>query len=375
MGEIEALREFVDDIAAVDQHAHLLARPGTPMALAEVLSESWSPEQAAQMQHHPAYQRALRELGCLLDVEPTSAAISAIRDEAGPDAYTRRLLRECRLAAMLVDDGFTFPGALSLAQHAEYADCDVHRIARIESLAEAAASGGSTFADVCTGFRRAVDDSLERGAVALKTIAAYRCGLDLPERDESAAATAYERWRRTGSLRLTDPHLVAFFVDEALDVARSTARQIPLQVHTGLGDADLEFTKSRPALLQPAIEARWSDVPIVLLHSYPWIREAGWLAHVYPHVYLDVSLAITLIAHRGPDLVLEALDLTPATKLLFATDASRVPELFVLGARWWRDALTRALGCLLDEYIIDATVARRWAELILAENAKRLYRL
>jgi predicted TIM-barrel fold metal-dependent hydrolase len=96
---------------------------------------------------------------------------------------------------------------------------------------------------------------------------------------------------------------------------------------------------------------------------------------VYPHVYLDVSLAITLIAHRGPDLVLEALDLTPATKLLFATDASRVPELFVLGARWWRDALTRALGCLIDERIIDATAARRWAELILAENAKRLYRL
>jgi uncharacterized protein len=373
MREVEMLRETVDGIAAVDHHAHLLARPGTPTALVDALSESRSPQQVVQMRHHPAYQRALRELGRLFDVEPTDAAIAAVRDGVGSDAYTHRLLHECGLGAMLVDDGYTFPGALPLAAHAEYAGCTVHRIARIETLAEAAAEDWPPFADVCTRVRGAVDEALGLGAVALKTIAAYRCGLELPEPDESAAAAAYERWRGTDASRLTDPQLIAFFVEEALDVARSAGKPIPLQVHTGLGDPDLALAKSRPALLQPAIEGRWSDVPVVLLHTYPWIREAGWLAHLYPHVHVDVSLAITLVAHRGPDLLLEALDLAPATKLLFATDASRIPELYVLGARWWRDALTRALGRLLADDIVGATVARSWAELILAENAKRLY--
>jgi predicted TIM-barrel fold metal-dependent hydrolase len=373
MREVEALREVVDDIAAVDHHAHLLARPGTPIALAEALSENRSAALAPQMRHRPAYERALRDLGRLLDVEPTETAIAAVRGRAGPDAYTRRLLRDCRLAAMLVDDGYAFPDALSLARHAEYADCPVHRIARIETLAETAARDWPPFDELCSALRRAVDDALAGGAVALKTIAAYRCGLDLPEPDGHAAAAAYERWRRTDSSRLTDAHLVAFFIDEALDVARSTGRPIPLQVHTGLGDADLEFSKSRPALLQGAIEHRWSDTPIVLLHTYPWIREAGWLAHVYTRVYVDVSLAMTLVAHRGPDLLLEALDLAPATKVLFATDASRIPELFVLGVQWWRDALTRGLTRLVVDDLIDASVARRWAELILADNARRLY--
>jgi len=373
MSTVEELREVVDDIAAIDHHAHLLARPGTPIALAEVLTESREPEQVAQTQHHPAYERARRELGRLLDVEPTDAAIAAARDAIGLDAYTRRLLDACHLAAMLVDDGYTFPGALTLAEHSEFVDGSVHRIARIETIAEAAASGWPSFADVSAGLRVAIADALDQGAVALKSVAAYRCGLDLPEPDAAAAAAAYDRWRDADAPRLTDAQLISFFLDQALDVARSTARTIPLQVHTGLGDADLAFTHARPGLLQPTIEQRWRDIPVVLLHTYPWIREAGWLAHVYPNVYVDVSHTITLVAHRGPDLVLEALDLTPATKLLFATDAFKLPELFLIGVRWWRDALTRALGRLLDDGIVDLTVACRWADWILAGNARRLY--
>jgi predicted TIM-barrel fold metal-dependent hydrolase len=369
------LREAIDEVSAIDHHAHLLAAPGTPSELAAAFSESRHTEQAAQMRHHPAYERALRELGRLLDVAPSEDAIAAARLHIGPDEYTRRLIRACGFEAMLIDDGYTFDGVLTLEQHADLVSCALHRVARIEAIAETAAIGWPPFADVRTDLRQAVDDALAHGAVALKTIAAYRCGLGLAELDEAAAGTAYDRWRRTASPRLTDAHLIAFFLDSALDVARARGAPVPLQVHTGLGDADLEFTQARPALLQPAIERRWADVPIVLLHTYPWVREAGWLAHVYPNVYMDLSLALSFATHRGPELVLEALDLAPATKLLFATDASRTPEPFVLGTRWWRDALTRALGRLVDDDVIDAAVALRWAERVLAENARQLYRL
>nr|BFE88209.1 hypothetical protein GCM10020093_108100 [Planobispora longispora] len=33
-------------------------------------------------------------------------------------------------------------------------------------------------------------------------------------------------------------------------------------------------------------------MPIVLLHNYPYHREAGYLAQVFPHVFADVSLAL-----------------------------------------------------------------------------------
>jgi uncharacterized protein len=113
----------------------------------------------------------------------------------------------------------------------------------------------------------------------------------------------------------------------------------------------------------------------VLLHCYPFVAQASYLAALYANVHLDLSLTVTLVPHRAAELVVQALDLAPATKLLFATDASRVPEAFLLGTWWWRDALSRGLGRLVDEGAVDEATAARWARLILAGNASRLYRL
>jgi predicted TIM-barrel fold metal-dependent hydrolase len=113
----------------------------------------------------------------------------------------------------------------------------------------------------------------------------------------------------------------------------------------------------------------------VLLHCYPFVRHAGYLASIYADVHLDLSLAITLAPQRGPVLVAEALELAPPTKLLFATDASRLAEMFFLGTRWWRESLARALGAMVDDGFADEARALDWAALILAGNARRLYPL
>jgi hypothetical protein len=113
--------------------------------------------------------------------------------------------------------------------------------------------------------------------------------------------------------------------------------------------------------------------PLSCCTRTPFIRQASYLASLYPSVHLDLSLAITLIPHRAPDLVLEALELAPATKVLFGTDASRRPELFLFATRWWRESLAQALARLVDGGFADETRAVRWAELILAGNADRLY--
>jgi predicted TIM-barrel fold metal-dependent hydrolase len=136
------------------------------------------------------------------------------------------------------------------------------------------------------------------------------------------------------------------------------------------------LTGADPALLQPHLDRGvLAGTPVVLLHCYPFVRNAGYLAAIYPNVHLDLSLAVTLVPHRGPELVAEALELAPPTKLLFATDASRLPEMFTLGSRWWRESLARALDALVDGGFTDEAGALRWARLILADNARRLYRL
>ena len=151
----------------------------------------------------------------------------------------------------------------------------------------------------------------------------------------------------------------------ALEVNAGTGDPFPVQVHTGFGDADLSLPLARPGLLKPLIE-RYDTTPFVLLHCYPFVREAGWLAHVYANVFFDLSLTIPHVAQ--PEQALrEALELAPLSKLLYASDAARTPELYFLGATWWRDAL----AVVLPELGEGEAAAR----MILRENALTLYRI
>ena len=105
----------------------------------------------------------------------------------------------------------------------------------------------------------------------------------------------------------------------------------------------------------------------MLLHCYPFVREAGWMAHVYGNVFFDLSLTIPHVA-RPAEALREALELAPVSKLLYASDAARTPELYYLAAKWWREALAEVLAEALDPD--DAEEAGR---MILRDNARNLY--
>jgi predicted TIM-barrel fold metal-dependent hydrolase len=66
----------------------------------------------------------------------------------------------------------------------------------------------------------------------------------------------------------------------------------------------------------------------------------------------------------------EALELSPVSKLMYASDAARTPELYYLAARWWRVALAEVLA---DE--LPAVEAEEAGRAILRGNALRLYGL
>src|SRR5262249_57822272 len=122
----------------------------------------------------------------------------------------------------------------------------------------------------------------------------------------------------------------------ALEANEAAGRTLPVQVHTGFGDADLHLWRSDPSYLKPIVE-RFPRTPFVLLHCYPFVREAGWMAHVYANVFLDLSLTIPFVS-RPAEALREALELAPVSKLLYGSDAARPPELFHPPARRRRAA-------------------------------------
>jgi uncharacterized protein len=307
------------------------------------------------------YRRAIRELAAFLGCAPTEQAVHEHRLARDPADYAAALLRATGTERLLVDDGFPAPGTgVEWAELGALAGCAAHPVLRIERVAEEALGG--SFAGFRERVRAEVASARERGFVGLKTIAAYRSGLDVAAPDPASAEAAFA----AAAPRLEAKPLVDLALWDALEA--NAADPLPVQVHAGFGDADLRLTRAHPGHLQPLVE-RFAATPFVLLHCYPWVREAGWMAHVYGNVFFDVSLTIPHVA-RPAEMVRQALELAPVSKLLYASDAARTPELYYLAARWWREALAEVLGAALPAG--EAEAAGRG---VLRDNALALYGL
>jgi predicted TIM-barrel fold metal-dependent hydrolase len=256
----------------------------------------------------------------------------------------------------------------------------VHEIVRLESLAEELLRPGSpagrSLPRFLNGFEERLGGALERGAVALKSIAAYRGGLWLyAESSQAARRRAFSAMdKQAQAARFDDAVLLPFLVRRAAELA--AARQVPLQFHTGFGDPDVYLPHADPALLWPLLrDPRTEECPVVLLHSYPFVGAAAYLAGTYPQVHMDLSLAIPLAEPIATRLVAEALGLCPPGKLLAASDGHSYPEMHWWGATVWRHALARVLRAEVEGGGLDEPAARAAARRVLAANASRLYRL
>lgn len=150
----------------------------------------------------------------------------------------------------------------------------------------------------------------------------------------------------------------------------------PMQFHTGLGDNDISLVKANPAYLQPLIE-QYETADIVLLHSaYPYTREAGYLACVYPNVYLDLGEVFPMVSREAQEKILrESLEITPTNRLLWSTDGHFHPETFWLANKQFRQALEKVLVDYVRHGDYNVSQAKTAAADILFHNSNRLYKL
>jgi uncharacterized protein len=335
------------------------------------------------------YRHFLAALADLLDVAPAEAGeelerqVVARRDElagADPSGYLRLLLDHAGIAALLVDTGAGGDKVLKAAGLERAADRPAHEIVRLEPLAEELLAPGAptarSLARLAAGFEERVGLAMERGAVALKSIASARGGLwlftETTQADRRRAFTNLDKAAQAE--RFDDAVLLPFLVRRAAELAGT--RQVPLQFATGIGDEDVYLPHADPALLWPMLrDPRTEDTPVVLLGCYPYVGAAAHLAGTYPQVHMDLSPALALAEPIATRMVSEALGLCPPGKLLAGSGGRAYPESHWWGATVWRRALARVLRAEVAAGGLDDVAARDTARRVLATNATRLYRL
>ncbi len=371
----------LDAIPIVDNHCHSLLRrqPPDDDAFRIHLTESTFPEIARD--HIPtslAYHLAIREMAVLLDCEPTPDAVHAARRDRGVEWLTHEVVERGRFKTWLIDTGYGADTTYSLDELRELAPCRIEEVLRLEPLIERLILEAATFDGFLDAFRASLAGLRDRGIVGMKSVIAYRTGLHVREVARGDAADAYRSahaaGQRDGRLRIESKPLLDFLI--VIAVEESASQGVPIQFHTGLGDPDLDLTLVDPAALRILFADRFRAAPIVLLHTgYPYIRSLAYLAAMFPNVYADMGETILFAPGEATEIYRELIGLAPASKLLFSTDASLVPELYWIGARVGR----RALGRVLDEHIadgaIDESTALDWAEAMLWRNSEAVYSL
>ncbi|KAI9710578.1 MAG: hypothetical protein M1820_002714 [Bogoriella megaspora] len=406
---IGELQNVIQTCPIVDNHAHNLLLPKyldrydfaaiTTEAQGAALKDTYT------SLSHIRGANQLKELYALDEDADWNAILAKRASLIQEDAA--RLIRTCMEGThtILMDDGLDSDTVHPYQDHDQFTVGKTRRIVRIEVEAQGIMKGlianperrfstdsdgkDALWVEFARGFEQRIKDLIVDPEVAgFKSVVCYRTGLDVEPNhlSEAALATAVEDFHiyvdvaSQGNYRIQHKGVNDFLVAGTLQLlsnhAKGTGKTKPLQFHTGLGDSDINLLRSNPAYLQPLIE-RYPHVPFVILHSsYPYTREAGYLATVFANAYLDVGEVFPMLNRDGQVSVLRhAIELTPWSKLLWSTDGHWFPETYWLANKQFREALEVVLTALVNYGDLSVAQATDAAKAIVYGNSNRLYDL
>lgn len=419
---IQDLQQIIQTFPIIDNHAHNMLTEENAYGGAEypfecITSEAQGHALTDHVHTSLAHMRGIKHLAEFYQCPETLQDVKASRYE-----WVRRdypgLIKKCfeGTHAIMMDDGLAPEIIYPFKWHRQFVPT-VSRIVRIEAVAAellehlAHAAGfmrvgldadwdisqtESFLVRFNTVFRNQIrtlaNDPDVRG---FKSVICYRTGLDItlesrknfrPHQSltDSNLLQSFHHFLqkavRDHKYRIEQKEVNDFLVVAVCDVLEklvdTDGENLPFQFHTGLGDNDIDLIKANPAYMQPLIEA-FPQVDFVILHSsYPYTREAGYLAANFANAWLDIGEIFPMLSRDGEESVLrQALELTPSSKILWSTDGHFYPETYWLANKHFREALEKLLTAYVAAGDISVPQAIDIAVDIMFWNSNTLYKL
>ena len=326
------------------------------------------------------FRYMLQRLAEYFQVEATVDAVAKARNRAiksrGYANYAHNLHQAGRIETLVVDDGYPLP-KVDLGNFRAQVGVDVVPIFRIEVLIQQLLDEDTSWPE----FQRAYDDGIASalcggGYRGLKSIIAYRTGLDIDPRSRSSdqGMVALEKIRRArgrGGDAIKDlrDHLFCRAIERCVDF------DVPIQVHTGMGDWEVHLEACRPALLMELLRyPAYRACKFLLVHTgYPYHAEAGYIANVLPNIWCDLSEGLPFAGNASKRIIAEVLEMAPLSRLCYGSDTYGTPEPFYTSALLGKQALAQVLQDLIDDGFMSEAQAYESAKMILTDNARELY--
>lgn len=375
-------------VKVVDVHAHPFTRiqeAQTPVGFLRKLSLSVIPEMFTDLQtleKHQPYpgtnmwiQILFRELSKYLNCEEDLEAIVAARNKQSHDFeyYTKQLFKDVNLQGAIMDFGYPQP-QLDRLEFEQMSGTRVWEISRIEPLMVELSTRNESFEEFHNEFRKRLQNDLQQShVVGLKTIIAYRSGLDVGEMDEVEASEDYRLFRENTRAKAKT------FRDYCFHIAMECCTEAKkfMHIHTGIGDGEVVLPKASPSFLLDVFrKEKYASTKVHLVHGgYPWIEEAAFIVSILPNVYMDISLQNPFTGHGVERIISQVLELAPFDKVMYGSDAFTVPEMNWIGVKLFVECFERVLDGWVERDYMDKEKAQFIGEMVLYRNFETIYNI
>ena len=358
-------------LPVIDNHCHFFMTTPPSPDLAAVINLSKQEIPSTQLDQTILFRVFIRELGLYMNLPGASAGQilneRARRMNRDYHGWVADLFADAGIATLLIDKGYQ-PASQPLDLFESMAPCPVRYFFRMENALDplwaAFRQGKIDFKTAEERYYHALDTELEQDKIiGLKSIIGYRTGLEIRPRNRSDLIGG-----QAGEKAFRDFFLVS-------TLRRVASRSLPVQIHASFGESHVDIRKNHPGMLKYVFEQKdLCTLPLVLVHGgYPRSFEAGFLASVYPNVYVDVSEMVPFAPLGAKQGIMDILNMCPINKILYGSDGFVIPEIHWLGARMIRRIMAAILSELIEDGLFDRDDALRVAQKIFADNAKTLY--
>ncbi|MBX9638466.1 MAG: hypothetical protein K2X97_01675, partial [Mycobacteriaceae bacterium] len=189
----------IEKFVFIDNHAHSILknhRTLDEIGFRQCFSESRS--LTLLKDHMPRsihYMDLLDHLERIFNVK-TEQDFLAFRSTQTEHSFVQMLWDDVSIGALIIDDGFNKDQSMSLDELADVSGRPIYHCKRIEGLMETCMQNAESFADLQKTYEKELFKKAKRKPVSLKTICAYRGGLELLQPSQNEASKDFDRLKK-----------------------------------------------------------------------------------------------------------------------------------------------------------------------------------
>jgi len=331
-------------------------------------------ELRSHFRHMGVVNTLVRQLARVLDCPAELDAVAQERNRRTSNdfaAYVRLLYEDARIVATVLDSG--------LPQNDPLLDLipgTKLRLFQFEPPLQKLLPEAESYQELLRGFQASLERSIkEDGFIGVKVHLAEQVGFGTMPVREDEAISIFPR-AKAGDADAYKKLYTAIFTATLLQCQELG---VPVHLHSGFtgGMWQGPIYDSDPFLLAPFLRhPEFLQTRVVLLHAgYPWTKQAGQMAHTFPHLWVDMSQVTPWASLRIAECYRDVMAWAPLSKVVIGSGGHGSPEIAWLAALTAKAALTEVLGDAIRLGLMTKAHAETAARMILHDNAARLYGL